>query len=112
MDRINKYKAIIYKLLEKEANQAFDPELSVPRILVVDTSENRYILLAKGWQKKKYIHYFIYHIEIIDNKIWIHEDRTDTGFANVLVEEGIDKNDIVLGFLPEYTRSSSDFAVV
>ena len=36
---------------------------------------------------------------------------SDSG-GYIIDEEGIDKNDIVLGYLPEYARSSSDFAVV
>lgn len=110
MDRV-KYAFIIADCLKTEANQAIDNELAVPRTLVVDILTNHFILLAKGWKGKKYIHYFIYHIEILNDKVWIHEDRTDTGIANVLVEKGIKKSDIVLGYLPEYARLNSDFAV-
>ena len=110
MDKINKFKMVITSCLQAEANEPIDSELAVPRILSIDSQSNRFLLLAKGWRKKRYIHYIIYHIEIINDKIWIHEDRSDTGIANVLVDLGIEKSNIVLGYLPAYARAESEFA--
>ena len=112
MDRIKQYQQIIQNYLEAEVKQTINPDFAVPRILILDKLADRYILLAKGWLKKKYVHYFIYHLEIVDGKIWIHEDRTDTGIAVDLVELGIPKSDIILGYFPKYARAMSDFGVV
>ncbi|HEY9770441.1 MAG TPA: element excision factor XisI family protein [Coleofasciculaceae cyanobacterium] len=51
------------------------------------------------------------HLEIIDNKIWIHRDGTEYGIANELVNAGISKDKIVLGFHPADIRQYTDFAV-
>lgn len=112
MDRIEQYQQIIQKHLEAEAKQPINLDFAVPRTLVLDKFAKRYILLARGWLKKKYVHYFVYHIEIIDGKVWIHEDRTDTGIALELVRLGIPKADIVLGYFPKYAREMSDFGVM
>ena len=36
---------------------------------------------------------------------------TDVGIARKLVERGIPKEDIVLGFIPEYERESSNIEI-
>lgn len=38
------------------------------------------------------------HLEIIDDKIWIHRDGLEDRIANDLVKAGIPKSQIVLGF--------------
>lgn len=112
MDRIEAYKKIIQDCLMEEADKPINPNYAVPCVFVQDQLADRFILLAKGWLKKRYVHYFIYHIEIIDEKIWIHEDRTDTGIALALVERGIPKSAIILGYLPNYARALSEFGVL
>jgi hypothetical protein len=37
---------------------------------------------------------------LIDNKIWIQQDETEDGIASDLLEAGVPKEDIVLGFRP------------
>jgi hypothetical protein len=47
----------------------------------------------------------------MDNKIWIQQDGTEVGIANELVELGVPKQDIILGFDPPNMRQLSDFAI-
>ena len=49
---------------------------------------------------------------MIDNKIWIQYDGTEYGGANELVDAGIPKTDIVLGFRHPSVRKHTGFAVV
>jgi len=51
------------------------------------------------------------HLDIMDNKIWIQQDGTEVGIANELVELGVPKQDIVLGFDPPILRKLSEFAL-
>jgi hypothetical protein len=51
------------------------------------------------------------HLDIIDGKIWIQQDGTEIGTANELVELGVSKQDIVLGFDPPNLRQYTDFAM-
>jgi hypothetical protein len=46
----------------------------------------------------------------IGKKIWIQEDNTEDGLANLLLEKGIQKQEIVLAYYPEYHRSYTEFA--
>jgi len=41
---------------------------------------------------------------LFDDEQWIEEDMTEDGIATALLEQGIPKRDIVLGFQPPYIR--------
>lgn len=47
---------------------------------------------------------WIFHLQLKDGKIWIHEDLTDPGIKVLLMEKGVPASDIVLGFIPSYER--------
>jgi len=51
------------------------------------------------------------HLQIIDNKIWIQRDGIEEGIATDLMEVGIPKEQIFLGFKPEHIRPYTEFAV-
>jgi hypothetical protein len=53
----------------------------------------------------------MFHLQIKNNKIWIHEDRTDFDIAGRLVDAGIPKSDIVLGFVEPLVRETEGFAM-
>ncbi len=80
--------------------------------VVFDEQRVRYTLLEMGWDNKKYIHDCIIHVELINDKIWIQYDGTEEGIATDLVEAGVPKYDIVLGFRPQKLRQYTGFAVV
>ncbi|MEM6698739.1 MAG: element excision factor XisI family protein, partial [Bacteroidota bacterium] len=60
---------------------------------------------------KKYRNYIVYHFEIKGDKIWVHQDNTDVGIAEIIANRGIPKSSIVLGYFPKYVRELSDYAV-
>lgn len=43
--------------------------------------------------------------------MWIQHDGTDGGVASKLVEQGVPKQDIVLGFHSAFKRQFTEFAV-
>ncbi|NQE35965.1 hypothetical protein E5S67_03727 [Microcoleus sp. IPMA8] len=64
-----------------------------------------------GWRNQRRIYGPVLHLDIMDNKIWIQQDGTEVGIANELVELGVPKQDIILGFDPPNMRQLSDFAI-
>jgi hypothetical protein len=53
----------------------------------------------------------VFHLRIIDGKICIEWDGTERGITGELWELGVEKDDIILGFIrPEY-RQFTDFSV-
>ena len=59
-----------------------------------------------------YVYGTIIHVDIRDGKIWIQRDFTEEGVASELVDLGVPKTDIVLGFKPPSMRQFTDFASV
>jgi len=75
-----------------------------------DDSQKSYLLLKNGWDGNKYIHHAPIHLEIINDKIWIQNDDTEEGIATDLLDAGIKKEHIVLGFKPKKVRPYTEFA--
>lgn len=109
MAELNNDKTTIKQLLEQLANipsAAGNVELET----IFDDQQNRYQVIAQGWQGKKRTHGCLIHIDVRGEKIWLQHDSTDAAIAESLVERGIPKERIVLGFLPESVRPHTGFA--
>jgi hypothetical protein len=79
--------------------------------LIVDANKNNFLLITLGWENDVQVHGCLVHIEIIEDKIWIHRDGLEDGITNDLLTAGIPKNKIVLGFHPANIRPYTEFAV-
>ena len=110
MDSITKYYQIIYPILKEYADLPYRYG-KVKRHLIVSEDKLHYLFLTWGWENGRRLHGCIVHLEIIGDKIWIHEDGLEDGMANDLVNAGIPKSKIVLGFHPAEVRSHTEFAV-
>lgn len=109
MDRLD-YREIIEKIIQQHAREHSEKDLEQVEV-VFDKERDRYLLLYVGWQEEERIHGCPIHIDIKDGKIWIQRDFTEEGLAYQLVELGVPKTDIVLGFRAPYVRQFTDFAV-
>lgn len=69
------------------------------------------LVLDIGWNDDKYLHTTPIHLDWIGNKIWIQYDDTEEGIATDLLEAGVPKEDIVLGFRHPKIREDTGFAV-
>ena len=78
---------------------------------IFDDQQDHYLLMAVGWKKRRRIHGCSIHIDIKDDKVWLQHDSTDAVIAEELVDRGIPKEDIVIGFQPEHRRKYTGFAV-
>ncbi len=78
---------------------------------IVSEDGKHYLLITHGWENGVRVHGCVTHLEIIDDKIWIHRDGLEDGIANDLVRAGISKSQIVLAFHPPEIRAHTEFAV-
>lgn len=111
MDQLVEYRALIQKILESHTKIPYkygDIKFEV----VFDEKRDRYLLMLLGRANKRYEHGCLIHIDIIDGKIWVQRDGTEMGVATELVEAGIAKDNIVLGFKSPERRQDTEFAVV
>jgi len=110
MDILNNYRQLIRKVLSEYAKipYAYGDIKIEP---VFDREADRYLLMILGRENGRRVHGCLVHIEIINGKIWIQRDGTERGIANELVEAGVPKDHIVLGFRSAEVRKHTEFAV-
>lgn len=111
MDKITKYRQILDKYLSHRASLKLASSPGAKAHLVIDREKDEYVLLWVGWTEGKYKHGLMFHFQITDGKVWIHENRTDIDLVKVLAAEGIAGADIVLGFVAPYMRDGAKVSV-
>jgi hypothetical protein len=111
MEKVNSYKAIVKNIISNLAKPDSEND-PVKNQLVIDEPNGHYVLFMNGWQDESRFYGCLVHIEVKENgHIWVHEDRTDQIVVDKLLEKGIPKSDIVIGFHAPIMRSDTEFAV-
>lgn len=110
MEKIEKYRQIIQEILSRHAGYKEGVE-GVEAQTIFDPIHDHYQLVHVGWRNRRRVYGCVVHIDIKAEKIWIQHDGTEIGVANELVEQGVPKNDIILGFHIAYRRQFTEFAV-
>lgn len=111
MDTSLDYKSLVKKILLEHAKLKPSYGEIEPHTLFDETQKD-YVLIDIGWNGKRYVYGSVVHIQLINEKIWIHYDGTEDGVATELVEAGVPKEDIVLGFRHPNLRQYTEFATV
>jgi XisI protein len=74
---------------------------------VFDTKQDHYMVMNVGWDGHRRVYGCVLHLDIKQGKISIEQNMTEMRVAQELVERGVLKDDIVLGFqspeMQEYT---------
>jgi hypothetical protein len=110
MDTRLKYQTLIKDILNEYAK--YKPAFGeIDSRVSFDDEHGTYALLQVGWNGDEYVHGAVIHVDIIEDKIWIQYDGSEEGIAVDLVEKGVPKETIVLGFRPPEERPYTSFAV-
>lgn len=108
MERLN-YTEAIEKILNSFCDMVVQEGTEVK--IIRDLESGNYLVILAGWNDGSRVYGISVHIELKNDKIWIQQDRTDTGIAQELVELGVPKTDIVLAFKSPFTRKFTEYAV-
>lgn len=112
MGRLEVYRYTIKKFLQERADlMNSHPIPGVDTLCLFDEAHDEYLILNIGWQEKKRIQYITLLVRLQNGKIWVEEDGTEEGLANMLIAAGIPKEDIVLAFNPPELRQMTGYAV-
>ena len=111
MASVETYRDIIQTLL---ADYAITPVSNgeIDCYTVFDDKQDHYQVLNVGWDGHRRVHGCVLHLDIKDGKIWIEQNTTEMRVAQVLVERGVNKEDIVLGFQAPEMRPYTEYASV
>jgi hypothetical protein len=107
---IEKYRELIKSLSEKYSHDNSE-ERDVESHIAFDRERDCYVMFHVGWRGEKRVYGCVMHIEIKEGKIWIQRDGIEAGIANELIELGVPKSDIVLGYRSPYMRQFTELAV-
>ncbi|MEN8218276.1 MAG: XisI protein [Pseudomonadota bacterium] len=77
----------------------------------IDIEHDNYGLIDVGWNLTGRVHSIIFHLRIEKGKIWIEWDGIESSVTQELVDAGIPKKDIILGFQRPKRRAITGFAV-
>jgi XisI protein len=110
MDRLETYRQTIRDILKPYGNISY-ANVDARNQLAFDRETDQYLVVSAGWSKEGRIHGCLIHVSIQEGKVWIQRDGTQDGIANELVQSGIPKEDIVLGFHEPEIRPYTGFAV-
>lgn len=110
MDKLASYRASVKQLLERYAAYSSN-QAEIETEIISDNEHDHYQIVHVGWQKNRRVYGCALHIDIKQDKVWIQYNGTDRHIAEELVELGIPKNNIVLGFQPPERRAFTEYAV-
>jgi len=108
-ERLNESRQILRRTImeyasHKPSNGQIDTEI------VIDPELDHYEVLHIGWDGAR-VHGSVIHLDIIGEKIWIQHDGTNRPVANALLDAGVPKDAIILGFYPAEEWPDTGFGV-
>ncbi len=110
MGKLKKYQDILIDYL-KEYSKIKPANLpDIDSHAIIDRENNHFQLLQLGWQGEDYIFTVVLHFDIKDGKIWFQRNITDRDVVDKLMEMGVERQDIVLGFRYPKIRPYTGFA--
>jgi hypothetical protein len=111
MDLLDSYRQLIEKVITDYARVPY-AHGAIEQEAIFDRASDHYLLMLVGWDYDgRRVHGSLIHVDIIDGKVWIQRDGTEYGVAQELVDAGIPKDRIVLGFKSPELRKHTEFAV-
>ena len=81
--------------------------------LITDEVRHHYQVIRTGFLDDRFYYKVVFHLQLKeDAKLWILVNNTDLLLTDDLIQSGIPKSDIVIGFLPASVRAYTGFASV
>jgi len=97
MDTLESYRKIVQSLLTAYAAIPI-ANGTIDCYRVFDPKQDHYQVMNVGWDGHRRVYGCVLHLDIKKGKIWIEQNMTEMRVAQELVDRGVAKDDIVLGF--------------
>ena len=113
MDKLSTYRQAIKTVLSDYASFTSDDKNSgINAQLLFDEQHDHYQLMYVGWRQRERIYGSVMHIDLIDGKVWLQYNGTEGDIAQDLIDLGVDRDDIVLGFRNPAVHAYTGLAMV
>jgi XisI protein len=103
------YSEIIQKVICEQASIHRSGDVAIETVF--DTERHHYLLVQVGWTNGHWVYGCALHLDLIGDKIYIQQNNTECSIAERLVELGIPKDRIVIGFHSPFKRQFTEYAV-
>ncbi len=111
MENLTRYQDIVIGYLQ-ERSQLIPYNLpDIDSWVIADRESGHFQLLQAGWQEYQYVFTVVLHVHIRAGKVWRMRNITEQEVADVLMERGVAREDIVLGFRHPQNRALTGFGV-
>ena len=111
MEKVEKYKQIVRDIQSNTAAPANEGD-GIQDVIIQDDKGGHYLILSNGWKGSKRSYGIYFHIDVTpEGKVWLQYDGTDSIIGQQLLNEGVAKEDLVLGWIAPYRRADTGFAV-
>ena len=111
MTNTTKYSKVLSDFVLEIAKQYETADDGFTTSALIDSVRHHYQSIVHGFREHKRFYTVQFHFEIIEEKVWIQRDITDTVVSEELVKRGIPSTDIVLAYKPESSRYWSGYGV-
>lgn len=110
VDKAMRYRSIARRVVTEYASYKLSYG-DVSTEVIIDEANGHYLVTHIGWDHKNHrVYGTVIHLDLIEDKLWIQQDTTDWPVAEALLEAGVPREDIVLGFQPAKLRPLTEFA--
>ncbi len=106
---LTKTQLAVHRVLE-QLIQPTEPHEKIEEQVVIDDRNGHYLMLNVGWDELHRTHGVVVHIDIKGDFVWVQRDNTDSNIVRALLDQGIAKNRIVMGFHAPFKRQFTDYA--
>jgi hypothetical protein len=110
MDRLELYRRAIRSVILSHQDKTA-AQKGILSEAIFDGEHDHYQLVNVGWQDEVRVYGCILHVDLLDGKVWIQHNGTEFNIADELMEQGVERNDIVLGFHSPFKRQFTEFSV-
>jgi len=110
MESLDRYRQLIEQFITDRARIPYSHG-EIEQQTIFDRTRDHYLLMLVGRDGIRRVHGCLIHVDIINGKIWIQRDGTEYGIARELLDAGVTKDQIVLGFRSPEVRRHTEFAV-
>ncbi|MBI5916721.1 MAG: XisI protein [Bacteroidetes bacterium] len=105
MGKVKKYQSAILKVLQEYAAIKSSLMPDVVNKVVADTANHHYLLVRMGWHQDKDVYYPVFHFDIIQEKVYVQENRVGVRIYQELIAAGVAENDILAVNKADYPKT-------
>lgn len=110
--KIAYYKSLAREIVDYVGTVGVKPDDPVKHQIIKDEERGHYLIFFNGWEDDARYYGCYLHIDVSDDgKIWLQHDGTDWEIGQRILDKGVPKKDMVIGFHAPFMRPDTEFAV-